>query len=149
MKKRFVLDAWAILAFLQKEEPAATRIKGLLEEAEEGTAELFISIINLGEVIYRIGKVKGEGEAQETLNQIRRLSLTIVPATEETVFAAARLKMRYAISYADAFAAAAAEEVGAILVTGDPELKQLGDRIRVEKLERTGRVLRAAVWTPG
>ena len=60
MKGRFVLDAWAVLALLQKEEPAASRVKRLLEDAQESNIELFISIINLGEVIYRIGKVKGE-----------------------------------------------------------------------------------------
>jgi len=136
MKPRFVLDAWAILALLQKEEPAASRVKGLLEEAEQGAVELFISIINLGEVYYRIGKVKGEGEAQATLAEIRRLSLAVMPATEEAVFAAARLKARYAISYADAFAASTAVSLDAILVTGDPELEQLGNEIRMEKLER-------------
>lgn len=108
MKPRFVLDAWAILALLQKEEPAASRVKGLLEEARRGNIELFISVINLGEVVYRIGKVKGEKEANETLDEIRRLSLTVVPASEEEVFTAAGFKMRYAISYADAFAAATA-----------------------------------------
>jgi len=130
-----VLDAWAILAFLQKEEPAASRVKQLLEEAEKGNVEMFISIINLGEVAYRIGKVRGEDEAKETLDEIRHLSLTVVPATEEAVFAAARFKMRYVISYADAFAAATAVERGAVLVTGDPELQQLESRIRMEKLE--------------
>ena len=44
--------------------------------------------------------------------------------------------MQYAISYADAFAAPAADELGASLVTGDPELDQVGDRIQIEKLER-------------
>ena len=136
MRQRFVLDAWAILAFLQGEEPAASRVKQLMEEAEKGNVELFISIINLGEVTYRVGKLKGEDEAKETLDGIRRLPLTVVPATDEAVLSAARFKMHYAISYADAFAAAAAEELGAVLVTGDPELEQLGNRIQIEKLER-------------
>jgi predicted nucleic acid-binding protein len=136
MKGRFVLDAWTVLALLQKEEPAALRVKRLLEDAEESNIELFISIINLGEVIYRIGKIKGENEAQETLDEIRRLSLTVVPATEQAVFAAVGFKMRYAISYADAFAVATAEDLDAVLVTGDPELEQLGNRIRIERLER-------------
>jgi predicted nucleic acid-binding protein len=136
MTKRFVLDAWAILAFLQKEEPAASRVKQLLEEAEKEETQLFLSIINLGEVIYRIGKVRGEDEAQETLHQIRRLSLTILPATEEAIFAAAGFKMVHSISYADAFAAAAAESLDAVLVTGDPELVQLEQQIQIEKLQR-------------
>jgi predicted nucleic acid-binding protein len=53
----------------------------------------------------------------------------------ETVFAAA-FKMRYPLSYADAFAAALTEQLKAILATGDPELAGLAGRIHVEKLER-------------
>jgi predicted nucleic acid-binding protein len=136
MKERFVLDAWAILALLQKEEPAASRVKQLLEDADRGNVDLFMSVINLGEVTYRIGRVKGEIEAQETLEKLRRLPLTVVPATEGAVFSAAGFKMRHAISYADAFAAAAADELGAVLVTGDPELLSLGDQIRTEGLKR-------------
>ena len=136
MIQRCVLDAWALLALLQKEEPAATRVGQLLEEGQRGDAELFVSVINLGEVIYRVGKVRGEKEALETLDEIRRLPLKAMPATEAAVMSAARLKMRYPISYADAFAAATAADQDAVLVTGDPELVQLSGAIRIEKLER-------------
>jgi predicted nucleic acid-binding protein len=40
------------------------------------------------------------------------------------------------ISYADAFAAATAHQLGATLVTGDAELGQLEDHVRVERLTR-------------
>lgn len=136
MTQRFVLDAWALLALLQGEEPAASRVSQLLQNAQEGAVELFISVINLGEVVYRIGRVKGEAEARETLDQIRQSPLVVVPATEEVVLAAAGLKMHYPISYADAFAAATADQLSGILVTGDPELEQLASRVRIEKLER-------------
>ena len=136
MKNHYVLDAWALSALLQGEEPAATRVKELFEEAIAGDTELFISTINLGEVTYRLGKVKGEQEALETLRQIRRLPLSVLPASEEAVFAAVGFKMHHSLSYADAFAAAAAEALDAILVTGDPELLQLEGRIWLERLER-------------
>ena len=136
MRKRYVLDAWAVLALLQAEEPAARRVKELFEKATSGEAELFISVINLGEVTYRLGRVKGEDEALETLRHIRRLPLTVFPASEEAVLAAARFKMHHRLSYADAFAAAAAEALDATLVTGDPELLQLQGRIELERLER-------------
>jgi len=136
VKKRFVLDAWAILALLQGEEPAASKVKRFLKAAGEGKVELFISIINLGEVIYRIGKVKGEEDAMKTLNELQSLSITTMPASEEGVFAAVRLKMKHPISYADAFAAATAKALKAVLVTGDPELKRLDGIIPLEKLER-------------
>ena len=86
--------------------------------------------------MYRVGKVKGEKEARETLEQLRRLPLTIIPASEEAVLAAALLKMQYAISYADAFAAATATALGAILATGDPELQHLAGKIHIEPLRR-------------
>lgn len=142
MKPRFVLDAWVILALLQKEEPAASRVKEILELAQKGEAELSISIINLGEVIYRVGKVKGEVHAAQTLDDIRRLPLMVVSASDEAVFGAVNLMICHAISYADAFAAATAEQQGAVLVTGDPELIQLlrdvnlADLIDIEALER-------------
>ncbi|MCB0198076.1 MAG: type II toxin-antitoxin system VapC family toxin [Anaerolineae bacterium] len=136
MTPRLVLDAWAVLAFLQKEEPAASRVKQLLTAAKENNVQLFISIINLGEVIYRIGKVKGEAQAQETLETIYLLPLQIISADDEIVFAAVRFKMQYAISYADAFAAALSERLEAVLVTGDPELLNLKHQIQLEPLER-------------
>lgn len=136
MSALVVLDAWAVLAFLQGEEPAASRVRELLQEAREPEVELFISIINLGEVVYRLGKMRGEAVAEETLARIRRLPITIVPASDDAVWAAVRYKMQHAISYADAFALAAAESLGATLATGDPELVQLANVVPIEKLER-------------
>ena len=133
---KFVLDAWAILALIQGEEPAATHVKQLLEGAQTGKVNLLVSIINLGEVYYRIGKAKGESEARQTLSQINSLKLSIIPATNEQVMAAATLKINHSISYADAFAATTSIESGAILVTGDPELIALGNILKIQPLSR-------------
>jgi predicted nucleic acid-binding protein len=132
----FVLDAWAILALLQREEPAASRVKALLDEAYQDQADLYISMINLGEVLYRVGKVTGEDEAWETLRQLRSLPVTVLPADEKAVLAAVTFKMRHPLSYADAFAAAATQELDATLLTGDPELLALSRLLKIEKLER-------------
>jgi predicted nucleic acid-binding protein len=136
MKPRFVLDAWAVLALLQGEEPAASRVKQLLEMGLQSEAELYISIISLGEVVYRVGKVKGEVQAYQTLGQIEHLPLTIVSASDEAVLVAADLKMRYAIPYTGSFAGGTAQYLGAVLVTADPELIALEDVIDVERLDR-------------
>jgi predicted nucleic acid-binding protein len=42
-----------------------------------------------------------------------------------TVLAAAHVKARYSVSYADAFAVATAQEYHATVVTGDPEFHPL------------------------
>ncbi len=136
MSQRYVLDAWALLAMLQGEEPAASRVRQLLAEGEQRQVDLRLSIVNLGEVYYRIGKRSDRATAQDTISQIRRLPLTIVSATDELVWAAAELKMEFALSYADAFAAALAASTDAILVSGDPEFDQIHDRVSLEKLQR-------------
>ena len=47
-----------------------------------------------------------------------------------------RYKMLYPISFADAFAAAAAFQQHATLVTGDPEFNKLQEIIKIEMLPR-------------
>jgi predicted nucleic acid-binding protein len=136
MIKQYVFDAWALLAMLQGEEPAASRVRQLLLDGERRQVSLFMSIVNVGEVYYRVGKTSGRDNATDALKQIRRLFLTIVPASDEMVLAAASFKMEYTISYADAFAVALADSKGATLVSGDPEIDQVRGRIKLEKLYR-------------
>lgn len=134
---RYVLDAWALLALLQEEEPAATRMRSLLRQAKASSViELYVSVLNLGEVYYRIAKRKGETQASQTLAFLRRVSIQSVPATDERVYAAARFKGRFSVSYADAFACTTSQEFGGILMTGDPEMIRLSDFLHVEILTR-------------
>jgi ribonuclease VapC len=137
VSRPYVLDAWALLALLQSEEPAASRVRQLLLEGDRQQAALLLSVVNLGEVYYRVGRRSDRTTAMDTLNDIRRLSLTIVPVSDEMVFAAAEFKIAYTISYAAAFAAALADRTGSTLVSGDPEFDQLQGRIKLERLHRS------------
>ncbi len=47
-----VLDAWAIMAWLKGQQPAADRVRALLEEAGDRRRKLAMNIVNLGEVFY-------------------------------------------------------------------------------------------------
>ena len=136
MTKTFLLDSWAVLAYLKKEAPADERVVALLEQARKGNAKLLISVINVGEVYYSVGRVRGEDFAEQILEEIRLLPVEILPANDEIVFAAARWKMKYPLSYADAFAAASTEQYKATLLSGDPELLALRDKLMVEALSR-------------
>jgi ribonuclease VapC len=57
-------------------------------------------------------------------------------STEDRILAAARLKAEYPISYADAFAASLALELGASLVTGDPEFKTIKENLSLLWLDK-------------
>lgn len=136
MSDNYVLDAWAVLAFLQGEEPAASRVREVIEGAQEGTIRLFASIVNIGEVYYRTGKTHSQKEADSILKDLYLLPIEIISADDDIVLAAARLKMTHVLSYADAFAAVTAQKKDAMLLTGDPELLELKRIVKVEKLRR-------------
>ncbi len=137
MNNRYVLDSWAFLALVNREEPAASRVKTLLKAATEGDVVLFMSLVNLGEVYYSAGRRYGRSASQNALTYIERAPINMQPVYKRQVLAAANYKMNYRIAYADAFAAAAAEELNAILLTGDPELFALEGEIQVERLHRS------------
>lgn len=129
----FVLDSFALLAYFQ-DEPAASRIERLFDNAAKEKCRLFLSIINLGEILYITERRGGIAKAQDVLALIQQLPIQILPANEETVFAAAHIKANHSISYADSFVVAAAVETNAAVVTADPEFHSIETVIKVEWL---------------
>ena len=135
-KPAFVLDTFALLAYL-KNEPAAARIEKVLETAGKEKCHLFVSIINLGEVLYITERRGGVSKAQDVLALIRQLPIEILSADEQAVFSAAHIKASYALSYADAFAVAAALRENAVILTSDPEFATVESIVTVEWLEKS------------
>lgn len=135
---RYVLDSFALLAYLQAE-PGGVVIKTILHEAATGQAETFISLINLGEVLYRLERQQGAGSLPDSIGLLESLPLIIAEVTRARVYAAARLKANYAISYADTFVVALAQELDAVVLTGDPEFRKLGSAVRVQWLQQRDR----------
>ena len=77
-----------------------------------------------------------EGRELDALNAVEQLPVQILEATRERVLAAAHLKATHAISYADAFVVATAQEMGATILTGDPEFRTVEALVPVEWLAR-------------
>ncbi len=131
MEERKVLDSWALLAWLL-DQPAASRVEGLLDRAEAGKLQLSMSWMNVGEVYSMAARKLGALEAEEFHSRLPSLPVRLVLPDAAEVIQAAKLKARYRISYADAFAAALAMRENAALVTGDPELRALGEVVTVD-----------------
>jgi ribonuclease VapC len=129
-----VLDSWAIIGWLQGEEPARAKVRELLEQAARGAATVSISLINVGEVFYLIAKRHGAAPAERFLADLAMMPIQALLPNRRLILGAARLKSRYPISYADAFAVETARQQNAILVTGNPELWQLSKREPIELL---------------
>lgn len=102
---RFSLDAFAWLAWLQDELGAAD-VQHYLDDAERGRADCVTSIINLGEVFYRLVRVNRREQAESLWRMAlrRRLPVSVKEATQRRVRRAAELKSKHAIAYAETFA---------------------------------------------
>jgi PIN domain nuclease of toxin-antitoxin system len=123
-----VFDAWALLAYL-RDEPAAERVERQLLGGPS-----VISSINFGEVLYRTIREWGEREAVAAAETLRS-TVTIEQPDLSLVTAAARIKARGGVSYADAFCVATAKRHGLPVWTGDPEIVRLhGDDLDVVDL---------------
>jgi len=114
------LDSWAVLAWLEGVEPAASRVQDAL------ASHPVMSWINVGEVAYVLERRVGVDRSREVVRELRRLLNLDLP-TEERVIEAARVKAGHRMAYADAFAVATALAHGANLLTGDPEILR-GDK---------------------
>lgn len=114
------LDAWAIVAWLDGDEPAFSRVEQLLESRPVA------SWINLVEVYYRVARDHGRAAADETLASLRANLAPDLPGTARMI-EAGRLKARAALALGDCFAVATAAAHGLVLLTGDPEILDLAD----------------------
>jgi ribonuclease VapC len=123
-----------MLAWLQGEEPARGKVRDILERASRGEAVASMSLINVGEVFYLIAKRKGAVTAERFLSELPMMPLQMLLPDRKLILNAARLKSRFAISYADAFAVETARQERAALVTGDPDLFKLCQREPIELL---------------
>ena len=120
------LDSWALLAWLDGEEPAAT----VVQEAFVGERP-WMSWLNLGEVADQLERRHGSDEAGLVVGRMRA-ALALDDVTPQRVLAAAHIKAAHPIAFADCFAAATAAARDASLLTGDPELldRDVGCRVR-------------------
>lgn len=121
---QFVLDSFALITFLDAAKGTAD-VRHLLERASRADCELFMSIINLGEVLYIAEREQGLTKAREALVRIDNLPIQVVNVDRVQMLDAAHIKARWPMAYADCFAVALAKLKNAPIVTGDPEFRQL------------------------
>jgi len=127
------LDSWAVLAWLDGEEPAS----GAVQEAFDGERP-WMSWLNIGEVAYQLERRHGAHEAALVVGRVRA-AVALDDVTPDRVLAAAHIKAVHPIAFADCFAAATAKARVATLYTGDPELleRDVGCDVRDLRASRT------------
>jgi ribonuclease VapC len=130
-----VLDSWALVAFFE-DEPAASQVEEVLDQASTNQHRLFLSAINWAEIYYSTMREVSQEAADRHAEIIAQLPIEIVGLTDDLHLArqAAIYKARHRLSLADAFAAALAKEKRAELLTGDPEFRVLEGEIKLRWL---------------
>jgi predicted nucleic acid-binding protein len=129
-KKNYVLDANAVLDLVDAG-PGALRVKEIIHETFQERCVTMISVLNWGEVFYHVWQERGEEKARQTMGNLSRLPLDLVPVDLPEVLKAGEIKAVHKIPYVDCIAAALAETSGATLVTSDRDFEKLGRRIPI------------------
>ena len=134
--KTVVVDAWAVVAWLKDERPASEQVARLLERSAAGSVRVYLSAINAGEVYYSLVKEGKPDLGSRFRNLLPSMPVTTVVPDLDAISLAAEWKAKAQISYADGFAVALAAQTGAILFTGDPELKSVLPAAKIQWLQR-------------
>lgn len=135
-RRRYVLDANALIGFFEDREVAARRMERLVGEALRQSSPLLMSAVNWGEVFYTAWRRHGEATAREAEERLLELPIAVIEVDRERASRVGALKQRHNLGYADAFAAELAIERGAWLVTADPEFSKMGKALSIYSLPR-------------
>ena len=129
MRKKRLLDSFALLAYLKKESNYL-RVKELLSAPD---APALMNDMNVGETYYILARERGLEQAGAFLNVILpSLPILIRSNSFEHVIEASKIKASHPLSFADCFAVATAVREDAVIVTGDPEFKAVRKLVEIE-----------------
>jgi predicted nucleic acid-binding protein len=134
-KPILVLDSFAALAVFNAE-PAGPQVVALLEQAKQGEFYVVMSVINLGEVVYRLIREQSNDAALLARAVIEAWPVRLVDVDAQLALEAAEIKGYYALSYADCIAAALSLQLDGRVVTGDPEFHKIEDFVDVDWLRQ-------------
>ena len=131
--KMIVLDSWAIMAYLEDEQ-AAEQVANIIADAHDDDIPLIMSVVNAGEVWYIVARETSVADAERSIAQLTDLGIEFIDADWSLARDAGVYKSKHKMSFADCFAAALAKQKKALLLTGDPEFKQVEQEIVIKWL---------------
>ena len=133
MAERFVLDTSAWIA-LDEREFGAGEVEALLADAWLGQIEVHASFATLTELEYIRTQERDAQQAAELLAFAKSQQVHWHHSDDALCSEAAKLKAAHKVSFADAFVAATAQRLDAVLVHKDPEFDALQGVIKLHPL---------------
>lgn len=134
MKKKRLLDSFALLAYLNQED-GFDKVRRVLAEAQKSGLHVLMNEMNVGETYYIVHRRRGPEQAEYFLGPVLAgLPIAVISNDFAAVISTAKIKARYALSFADCFAVATAQRENAVVLTGDPEFKEVAKLVEIDWL---------------
>ena len=130
---RYLLDTSALLT-LSDDEQGAERVEALLLEARRGEAQVYMSCMSAMEAGYKMYQRRSEQGLVSMLAYLQKLPIIRIDINDELIALAARMKVAYRLSLADAWVLATARQLGAVLVHKDPDFEQAQTEVQLQAL---------------
>jgi predicted nucleic acid-binding protein len=134
----YVFDAFALVAYFRSE-PGRERVEELLRAAVTRQDTIGMTVVNLGEVLYRIHQLRGAPASRRALLQIAQWPIVFYEIDRDLALNAAWLRAEKRLGYLDCFAAALGQALDAAVVTGDPGFRLVADEVLLDWLPQRAR----------
>ncbi len=136
MKRKRLLDSYALLAYLNKED-GFEKVRNVLANAQKSSLPVLMNELNVGETYYILYRKRGHEQAEYFLDTVLAgLPISMISNDFNAVISASNIKARHALSFADCFAVATAQRENAVIVTGDPEFKNVEKLVEIDWLTK-------------
>jgi len=136
VKRKRLLDSFAMIAYLNKEK-GFKEVREVMSEAQKTGHPVLMNEINVGEVYYILFRKRGRKKAEYFLWTILpSLPILTVSNAFEDVVNAAEIKAENPLSFADCFAVDTARKNHAVIMTGDPEFKNVEQLFAIQWIDR-------------
>ena len=136
MKRKRLLDSYALLAYLNKED-GFEKVRNVLANAQKSSLPVLMNELNVGETYYILYRKRGHEQAEYFLDIILAgLPISMISNDFNAVISASKIKARNALSFADCFAVATAQRENAVILTGDPEFKNVEKLVKIDWLTK-------------
>jgi uncharacterized protein len=125
-----VIDTQPVIAMLNQEKNY-NEIRDFFIKSQKEQKAMYMTSINYGELYYIVLRNKGVEKADTLYEFLSSIPVEIISVDHAIAKQAAGYKAFKKMSYADCFAAALAKILGAPILTGDPEFKEVEKEIKV------------------
>ncbi len=113
------------------------KVRNVLANTQKSSVPVLINELNIGETYYILYRKRGHEQAEYFLDTVLAgLPVSMISNDFNAVISASKIKARHALSFADCFAVVTAQRENAVILTGDPEFKNVEKFVELDWLTK-------------